>query len=156
TSGQGIFTVTLNTAGIQTLTATDNNTSGVTGTITGTSGNIAVSTVVQPATHFAVTAPISATAGSPFTLTVIAEDASNATVPTYNCTVHSTSRHYTLALHDALPILTSGQGIFTVTLNTAGIQTLTATDNNTSGVTGTITGTSGNIAVSAVVQPATH
>src|SRR5205823_5656783 len=58
TNGTGTFSVTLKTSGNQTITGTDT----VTNTITGTSGNVVVSAAA--ATHYSVTAPASATAGT--------------------------------------------------------------------------------------------
>ncbi len=143
TSGTGTFTATLETAGSQTLTATDT----VSSSITGTSGTIAVSAAA--ATHFSVSAPASATAGGAFNFTVTAQDAFNNTAAGYSGTVHFTSSDG----QAALPInstLSSGVGTFSVTLKTAGSQTLTATDT----VTSTITGTSNTITVAAAA--ATH
>jgi subtilase family serine protease len=144
TSGTGTFSATLNTAGTQTITATDT----VTASITGSSGNISVSTAT--ATHFSVTAPSSATTGTSFNYTVTALDANNHTVTGYSGTVHFTSTDAAAAL-PANSKLTSGTGTFSATLNTAGTQTITATDT----VTSSITGTSGNISVSSS-SAATH
>jgi hypothetical protein len=85
-NGTHTFTngVTLVTAGNQTVSATDT----VTGSITGTSGTIAVSAAA--ATHFSVSAPASATAGSPFGMTVTALDQFNNTATGYLGTVHFT------------------------------------------------------------------
>ena len=107
-----------------------------TGTASGTAG---------PATHFSVTAPASATAGAAFNVTVTALDASNATATSYTGTVHFTSSD-TSATLPANSTLTNGVGTFSATLSTAGNQTITATDT----VTTSITGTSANIAVSAI------
>src|SRR5258706_143026 len=96
------------------------------------------------ATHFSVSAPASATAGSSFSFTVTALDVGNATATGYAGTVHFTSTDGAASL----PInstLVNGVGTFSATLNTAGNQTITATDT----VTASITGTSGPIAVSA-------
>ena len=60
-SGAGIFSSTLVTAGNQTITASDT----ATPTITGTDGPITVTAATTP-THFAVTAPASATVGGAF------------------------------------------------------------------------------------------
>ena len=102
-----------------------------------------VSTPVNPATHFSVVAPGTATAGTAISITVTALDASNATATGYTGTVHFTSSD-TSAQLPADATLTNGVGTFSVTLETAGTQTVTATDT----VTSTITGTSGNITVS--------
>jgi len=102
------------------------------------------------ATHFSVTAPGTATAGTPFNVTVTALDASNAVVTGYTGTVHFTSSDAQAVL-PANSTLTNGVGAFSVTLKTAGAQTIAATDT----VTASITGTSGAITVSAAAT-ATH
>jgi hypothetical protein len=135
-SGVGSFSATLNTAGIQTLTATDTVDSGITGSATiGVSGGAA--------THFAVSAPPTATAGISFMFTVTAFDASDNIAFGYFGQVHfrSTDGNATLPANTNL---TNGSGTFTATLRIAGNQKITATDTTTS----SITGTSGNIAVS--------
>jgi hypothetical protein len=90
------------------------------------------------ATHFLVSAPGSATAGTPFTITVTALTAGNQLDALYSGTVQFTSSDgsaglpadYTFTLADA------GSHTFSVTLNTAGSQTITATDQTTSSLTG--------------------
>ncbi len=143
TNGTGTFNVTFQTAGSQTLTATDT----VTSSITGTSGPVTVSAAAV--THFAVSAPATATAGSAFNFTVTALDQFNNTDTGYTGTVHFTSSDGQAVL-PADSTLTNGAGTFSVTLKTAGSQTLTATDT----VTSSITGTSAAITVSAAA--ATH
>ena len=112
---------------------TSNNTATTSTTVTG-----------AVATHLSVTAPGTATLGTAFNMTVTALDATNAVVTSYAGTVHFTSSD-TAAVLPANSTLTNGVGIFSVTLKTAGSQTITATDT----VTGTITGTSGTITVAA-------
>src|SRR5262249_7499033 len=85
TAGVGTFSATLTTAGTQTVTARDNNTSGVTGTITGTSNNISVTAAA--ASHFVVTAPGSVSRGIGFNLTVQALDRFNNQATGYGGTV---------------------------------------------------------------------
>ena len=144
-NGTHTFTsgVTLVTAGTQTVTATDT----VNPSITGTSGNITVT--AAGATHLTVPAPSSATAGSPFSVTVTAEDQFGNIATGYTGTIHFTTTdagagtalpsNYTFVAGDrGTHTFTSG-----VTLVTAGTQTVTATDT----VTSAITGTSGNISV---------
>jgi hypothetical protein len=144
--GVGTFSVTLTTAGSQTLVATDNNTSGITGNITATSGIISV--VAAPASHFVVSAQGATTAGSPITFTVAAEDRFNNLTLAYSGTVtFASSDNGPSTVLPASSQLVGGVGSFSATLTTAGIQTLTAIDANTSGLTGTITGTSGLIVV---------
>ena len=130
TNGTGTFSATLNTGGSQTITATDTGTSS----ITGTSNTI---TVASPsATHFTVSAPTSATAGTAVSFTVTALDASNHTVAGYAGTVHFTSTDGSAAL-PSNATLTNGTGTFSAALNTAGSQTITATDTAASSITGT-------------------
>ncbi len=143
TNGTGTFAVTLQTAGGETVTATDT----VTNSITGTSGTVAVG--AAPATHFTVTAPSTATPGTPFNVTITALSATNATVTSYAGTVHFTSSDGSATL-PANATLTNGTGTFAVTLQTAGGETVTATDT----VANSITGTSSTITVGAA--PATH
>jgi hypothetical protein len=138
TNGVGTFSATLKTAGNQTLTATDT----VTSSITGTSNSIAVSAAA--ATHFTVSAPGSATAGSAFSFTVTAQDQFNNTATGYSGTVHFTSTDAQAVLPSD-STLTNGTGTFSATLDTSGNQTITATDT----VTSSTTGTSNSISVSA-------
>jgi len=115
------------------------------------------------ATHFTVSAPANAVAGTSFgSLLVTALDASNNVVPTYNGTVHFTASDTDGRV--VLPpdtTLASGTGTFGATLITAGSQTITARDTQSS----SIMGTSGSVAVSpasamqyqmAVPSSATH
>ncbi len=139
-SGTGTFSAKLNTTGSQTITATDS----VTTSITGTSNSITVSAPVQVATHFAVSAPSTATAGTSFQFTVTALDASNNTVTGYSGTVHLTSSDPSAYFPYNPATVGGGTGMFTVTMNTAGSQTITATDTVNS-----ITGTSNSITVSS-------
>jgi len=144
TKGVGTFSATLETAGKQTITATDT----VTTSIVGTSGAITVAAAAT-ATHFTVSAASSATAGTPLSFTVTALDASNDTATGYTGTVHFTSTDGSATL-PVNATLTNGVGTFSATLKTAGKQTITATDT----VTNSIVGTSGAITVAAAA--ATH
>ena len=155
TSGTGTFAATLKTAGNRSLTAADT----VTASITGTSGTIAVSAGIT--THFTVSAPTAATAGTAFYVTVTALDAFNNVVTSYGGTVHfsnsigtpSLAANGTKLSTAAMPpdaMLTNGVGTFAVDLQTAGSQTLTVTDT----VNPSIAGSTSTIAVSA--GAATH
>src|SRR5439155_1204786 len=84
-NGVHTFAATLKTSGNQTLTASDT----ATGSITGTSGSIAVRAAA--ATHVAVSAPSTATAGAAFSFTVTALDQFNNTAIGYTGKVHLTS-----------------------------------------------------------------
>ncbi len=85
TNGVGTFSATLKTMGNQTITATDT----VNSAITGTSNPIAITNL--PVTHYLVTAPATATAGTPINFTVTALDANNNVSLSYPGTVHFTS-----------------------------------------------------------------
>ena len=90
------------------------------------------------ATHFAVSAPVSATAGTQLAggFTVTAQDAGNNTVTTYGGTVQFTSTDG-LAVLPSNSTLINGVGTFNATLKQSGNQTITATDTVQSGITGT-------------------
>ena len=138
--------VALKTAGSQSITATDTATSSITGTQSG------ISVLSSTATTLAVSGfPTPDTAGAAHNVTVTAKDAFGNTATGYLGTVHFTSSdgaavlpaNYTFVAGD------NGTHTFSVTLKTAGSQSITATDT----ATGTITGTQSGISVN--VGPAT-
>jgi putative cell wall-binding protein len=141
-SGQHAFTVTLKTAGNQSVTATDTANSG----IAGTTSPIAVAPAAT--THFLVTAPTSSAAGISFLFTVTAKDAYQNTATKYGGTVHLTSTD-TSATLSANSKLTNGVANFSATLRTIGSRVVEATDT----VTSSITGTSGTITVVSRTSP---
>ena len=103
-------------------------------------------TVTPAATgQLTLTAPSTATHGVPFNLTVTAKDTFGNTTPGYTGTIHFTSSDSAAALPANYTFLASDNGVhtFSVTLNTAGAKTVTATDTPNS----QITGTSGTITV---------
>src|SRR5208337_2936450 len=116
TDGVGSFTVTLKTAGTQSVTATDTVTTSIAGTETG------IAVTPAAATHLAVAGAPGGTAGTGETLTVTAEDPYGNTDPSYTGTVQFTSSDAQAVL-TANATLTDGVGSFTVTLKTAGTQT---------------------------------
>ena len=125
--GVGSFTITLGTAGLQSLTSTDSVNSSITGTQTGilvTAGSL---------NHFAFLVPATAVAGTSFTFTVTAEDAYDNTIATYAGPIHFSSSDGS-AMLPANGTLTHGVGTFNATLIAAGYQTLTAADTGVSGV----------------------
>jgi len=131
TNGQGTFSVTLITAGSQTLTVSD----------TANSLSTTVTVAVNGLVHdLKVTAPGAATAGQAFTMTVAAEDALGNPVRTYTGTVHFSSSDTSPGV--VLPpdsTLTNGQGTFSATLDRAGSQTIGATDTVNATITGSVT-----------------
>ena len=136
TNGVESFSATLQTAGVQDITATDT----VTASIAGTSPAIDVSP--GPPTHFSVSAPSSVRVGTAFSFTVTARDAANNFTDSYAGTVHFTSSETQAAL-PADSTLTDGTGTFSARLPTTGSQSIAATDT----VTASITGTSNSIEV---------
>jgi probable HAF family extracellular repeat protein len=142
TNGVGTFSVTLKTAGLQTVTATDSMSA-----ISGTSGSINVSS--SAATHLSVSAPPSAVTGNAFNITVTALDGSNNVVTNYAGTVHFTSTDPQAVL-PGNSTLTGGAGSFSVELKTVGVETVTATDTVTASITGT--SNSINVTVSGTLE----
>jgi hypothetical protein len=137
--GRHTFAITPATAGSQTVTATDAADASITGTVT-----LDV-TPAAAATHSRVLARREAATGAATDVVVIALDASNRPVRNYAGTVHLTSTGGTAVLPADYTFAATDQGVyaFTVTFNTAGSQTLTATDTAASAVTGSVTVTVG-------------
>ncbi len=141
-NGVGSFTFTLKTAGLQDgSTATDT----VLSNVTGTSNNVIVQ--AGPAALLVVSAPASTTAGVSLLFTVTAQDLAANIVTGYAGTVHFTSTDGSAVL-PAPSTLTNGTGSFGATLNTAGIQTISANDPGNA-----VSGISGNISVSMGSAP---
>lgn len=135
-NGLASFQVNLTTAGSWTFTSSDTTTPSVTSATTSTvtfEPAAASMLAISPAT----TTP---TAGTAFNVTVTVEDQ-------YGNTVTSSSDNVQLTTTDAssnLPLslaVSSGIKIFSVTLNTAGAATITASDLSGGGVTSATTGT---------------
>jgi len=162
----GDITNTATWASSSTATATISNAAGSQGlatgvvssanpvTITATSGTLSgqaslMVTGGAAATHFSVTAPANATAGTTFNITVTALDASNNVVTSYAGTVHFTSSDAQAVL-PANSALLNGVITLPAVLHTAGAQTITATDT----VTASITGTSGTVTVAGATGAA--
>jgi streptogramin lyase len=108
---------------------------------------IAKITIPGPATHFAVSAPVSTTAGTAFSTTVTALDANNNVADGYTGTVHFSSTDAQAGLPGNYTFIASDNGshTFSVTLKTAGNRAVTATD----ALNGSITGSA-----SVMVNPA--
>ena len=128
--GTGTFSATLETVGPQTITATDMAKTMITGATS------SISVAAGPS-RFSVTAPAIAIVGTAFSVTVTAVDGSNNPVTDYSGRVQFTSTDGQAVLPSNSP-LTSGTGTatFSVTLKTAGTQTITATDIATASLTG--------------------
>jgi hypothetical protein len=108
---------------------------------TATSGTASVRVTSGALSQFAVSATATATAGSAFNVTVTAQDADGNTVSGYTGTVHFSSSdgqgqlpaNYTFGAGD------SGSHVFTVTLETAGSQTVSVGDTVQTTATGSTT-----------------
>ena len=129
TNGVGSFAGTFKTAGSQTFTATDT----VSSTIHGTSNNVTVSAAAVAALVVDVSGPVPV--GAATVMHVNPRDQYGNSVSGYTGTLHFTSTDAAAALPaDA----TFTNGFYNnVTFNTAGSQTVTATDTSTSSITGT-------------------
>jgi autotransporter-associated beta strand protein len=141
-SDNGVHTfsgVTLNTAGIQSITATDM----VSPTITGTQSDIAVTAAA--ATSLVVAGyPSPRLASVADSVTVTAKDAYGNTAPSYTGTIQFSSSDGTASLPGNYTFTGGDAGTHTfmtgVTLNTLGVQSLTATDLAAPSITGTQSG----------------
>jgi sugar lactone lactonase YvrE len=136
-AGQGIVNFVLNIAGSQSITAIDIGDAALSATKD-------ISVNAGPVSHLIVSGPSTGVAGTPFSITVSAQDAFGNTATTYTGTVHFTSTDPSATL-PADSTLMNGAGTFSATLRTPGAQSITAIDT----LTGSLTGTSGTIVVSA-------
>ena len=148
-AGNATFSTSSLTSGSHSVTASY---SGDSNFLVSTSAPINV-TVSLTAIHLAVSAPASAIAGTPFSLTVTALNAANQTLTTYTDTVILSStdaQAILLPLTYTFTAADQGVHIFTaITLNTPGNQTITATDASNA----TIKGSSALISVASPPPP---
>jgi hypothetical protein len=121
--GQHVFVVQLQTAGMPTVLAKD----AANGSI---SGLASLTLVPAAADHFAVQIAGDATAGTPTTATVVAQDAFGNTVTTYAGTAHFTTTDPHASAPADHTFLPSDNGSYSanVTFLTAGTQTLSVSD----------------------------
>jgi glyoxylate utilization-related uncharacterized protein len=121
--GMHVFSVTLKTAGSQTITATDTQISTL-------SGNTSITVTPGAASSFIVSAPANAQAGSPINVTVTARDAFGNTATGYTGTVHFTSSDAAAVLPSDYTFTAADAGVhtFAVTFQTAGTQSLMIAD----------------------------
>src|SRR5262249_17910664 len=101
------------------------------------------------ATHFLVSAPSAAMAGTAFSFTVTALDPFNNTATGYGGMVHFDSPDASATL-PANSTLSNGVGTFSATLETAGSETISATDTTNASITGT--SSSINVSPAAATQ----
>jgi hypothetical protein len=132
TTGTHTFSVTLETAGVQSITATETGPSSLTATEAGIT--------VQPAAAqiLAVTGfPATVMAGAANTVTVTAYDAYGNVATGYTGTISFSSSDAQALLPSNFSFIASDAGTsqFSVTLQTAGSQSITATDQSNSSIT---------------------
>ncbi len=123
--GTASFTVTLKTAGSQSITATDTTTPAITGTLSG------ISVSPAAASQFVLSGlPSTATVGVAQTVTVTAKDPYGNVATGYTGTVQFTSSDTAASLPANYPFTTTNQGVhaFALTFGTAGTQSVTVTD----------------------------
>jgi hypothetical protein len=123
--GVHIFSATLKTAGIQSITATDTTTAS----IAGRNASIAVNPAA--ASQLIIIAPSSVTAGAFFSLTVKVEDAYGNVATGYAGTIHFSSTDPKARLPKDYTFSAADQGVHTFTglvLRTRGFQKITITD----------------------------
>ncbi len=131
-AGTGAVNVQVQSGVTTTADASENFTSPIFGYgISATSSSDQFTyTAAAPATHFSVSAPGSAAAGSAFNFTLTALDASNATAVAYTGTVHFTSTDPNAVLPADYTFQPGDFGVhtFSVTLETAGSMSVTVAD----------------------------
>jgi probable HAF family extracellular repeat protein len=131
--GTHTFSVTLYTAGLQSITATDIALASV----TGAQGNILVTPAA--ASRFAITGPSSITAGAAFSITVTALDAYGNVATGYAGTVAFRSSDGRATLPGRYTFTAADQGVHTFTglvLRKNRTQSITVTDTLNSAITG--------------------
>ena len=133
------FTVTLETAGSQTITETS------------AAGSVVSTIMVSPATAstFVISGLPAATVGTPASFTVTAKDAYGNVATGYTGTVKFASSDSAATLPPNTPFTSANAGVqtFSVTFGTAGTQSLTVTDT----VSRSLTATQSGISVSPAV-----
>ncbi len=134
-AGNHTFSVTLKTAGTQSITVTDTTSAG----LTGTQGGITVK--AGAASKFLISAPSSVSVGVPFSLTLTVQDAYGNVITGYTGTVRFTSTDSTAPLPANYTFTAAEQGVHTFTgliLRKKGNQKITITDTLNSSLTGSV------------------
>jgi hypothetical protein len=135
TNGTGTFSVTLKTAGTQSITATDSSNH-----LTGSESSITVNPAA--ATQFVITGPSSVSAGTSFSITVTAEDAYGNIATGYTGTVHFTNSVGGATLPADYTFTSSDAGVHTfksLKLKTKGTNVLTVKDTSNASISGSLT-----------------
>ncbi len=134
-NGTGSFNATLSAAQSQSLTASDSADSSI-------SGDVLIAVAPAASTHFIVSAPATAVAGSPITYTVTVYDKFGNVDTGYSGTIHFVDSAGGAQL-PAATVMSGGSGSFTATLTVAQAQTITASDISNASISG-----AANVAVS--------
>lgn len=132
-NGTGTFTATLDTAGAQSITATDTATPSLTGTETG------LQIAPGQATHLKFSGDTGLTAGSATSITATAYDAYGNVATGYNGTVQLTSTDPRATLPSDV-MFDAGTATFSASFDTAGAQSITATDSENPALAATDSG----------------
>jgi len=122
------------------------------------SATLTISVAPGPASTLVVGGfPSPATAGTAGNSTVTAKDANGNTATGYTGTVHFTSSDGAAALPGDYTFVSGDAGAktFSATLNTAGTQSITATDTATASINGTQSGITVNLPPPAITSPTT-
>jgi hypothetical protein len=130
------FSATLKTAGTQSLTVKDTTNPGVT-----SSTRSGITVVPAAASQFLIRAPSSVSAGVPFSLTIMIQDAYGNVVTGYTGTIHLTSTDGTATLPANYTFTATDNGVHTFTglvLRKKGTQKITITDTLNSSLTGSV------------------
>lgn len=143
-AGTKSFSVTLQTTGAQTLTASDLSNLAITAAtkpVTVNTGSPARLLVIVPGEALAAGtltgktgSPSTATAGTPISITVFAVDAGNNPVNSTDTLSFSSTDSRAILPQPPPLVLVAGTATFSLTLGTVGTQTITATDTTNSNV----------------------
>ncbi len=147
-AGSHAFTLTLKTAGSQSVSAADAANSAVSGTLT------AVAVSPAAASQILLGLPSTTTAGAPMTATVTAKDPYGNLATGDSGTVHFTSSDAQAKLPADTVFPSGGKGNFTVTLQTPGSQSVTVTDTASATLAATRSGISVSPTAPVLAAPA--
>ncbi len=133
-AGSHTFTATLKKAGTQSITVTDATVATVLGSQTG------ILVTAAAVAQFGIVAPANVTQGVGFTITVSALDAFGNVVTGYRGKVHFSTTASNAGLPSDFTFRNNDNGVhvFSVTLNTLGLQTLRVTDTTNNAVFGSV------------------
>jgi hypothetical protein len=157
-NGTHLFAASLETAGIQSITAADTANPSVSG------GQSGILVTAAAADHLLINVPSSVVAGSPFSVTVIVQDRFNNTAAGYRGVVHFTAANGSRTFMRDYSFTDADQGQHTFTglvLRQAGTYTVTGTDTFDASVAGSTTlvvtpATASALVVSGYPSPATR